>query len=91
LLVPVLPGYTVRMNSLPDIVQLVIGLLFIAGVAMVASAPEMLGALVEARRDALKRSAIVQAELDRKIAIAEASQAARQRGEAFTPPVDYDR
>ena len=38
----------------------------------------------------LKRD-LVEAELDRKTAIADAAIAARARGESYTPPADYDR
>jgi hypothetical protein len=33
----------------------------------------------------------VQAEIERKCAIAEEAQAARRRGETYVPPADYDR
>lgn len=47
--------------------------------------------LVRSRVEADHKRDEVQAELERKCAIADAAIAARARGESFTPPADYDR
>ena len=38
-----------------------------------------------------EQQAIRQAEIERKVAIAEAAAEARRRGQPFVPPADYDR
>ena len=62
---------------------------------MIADDPHNLYRLLNdgARRHA-RRSAEadrVQAEIERKVRIAEEAQAARRRGETYVPPADYDR
>ena len=79
------------MSSLPDAVQLVLGSLALIAMLAIPAAPELLRGWLDSRQEEERRAAHRDAELDRKIAIAEAAQAARARGETFTPPADYDR
>jgi hypothetical protein len=64
--------------------------MFIA-VGAVAAAPELLAGWASDRRDRFLKEAACQAEIERKLAIAEAAIAARRRGETYVPPSDYDR
>jgi hypothetical protein len=79
------------MDSIFGFFQLlgVLGLVFVMGA--VVSAPYWLAGFASSKRDEWERQLLQQAELDRKIAIAEAGMAARARGEAFVPPPDYGR
>jgi hypothetical protein len=79
------------MNSLPLILQIVLVIPILVVATFVLGAPELLGNWIAWKRDELRREQAQQAELDRKIAIAEAAGAARARGERFVPPADYDR
>ena len=79
------------MSELPVIVQLLLALPLLIGWVLIASAPQLLGSWAEAKRDDHERQMAQQAELERKLAIAEAAIAARARGEPFVPPADYDR
>ena len=79
------------MSSLPLILQILLMIPVVVAATFFLSGPEMIGAWIEWKRDDLKRERAQQAELDRKIAIAEAAAAARARGETFVPPSDYAR
>lgn len=83
--------YGVPMNSLPAIFQLVAVAVMLFGFVMVMNAPEILGHWAQGKRDEAERGLLQQAEIERKLAIAEAANAARARGERFVPPADYDR
>ena len=61
------------------------------GFVMFVNAPSILSGMIEAKRDQAELERHQQAEIARKLAIAEAANAARQRGETFVPPADYDR
>lgn len=79
------------MDRLPLILQIVLLIPLVFGATLFFCAPEIIANWIYSRRDDLRREAAQQAELDRKIAIAEAAAAARARGETFVPPADYDR
>ena len=79
------------MNSLPLTLQIVLVVPILVVATFVLGAPELFGNWIAWKRDEMQREAAQQAELDRKIAIAEAASAARARGERFVPPADYDR
>lgn len=79
------------MSSLPLILQIILAIPTLVGFTLVVCAPEIIADWIGSKRDDLRRERAQQAELDRKIAIAEAAAAARARGEAFVPPADYDR
>lgn len=79
------------MSGLPDLLVLLLALPLALLAFAAFGAQEIL--IFHARDKAFEaeRRAAQQAELHRKIAIAEAAAAARARGEAFVPPPDYDR
>ena len=79
------------MNSLPLILQIVLMIPVVVGFTLFVCAPEIIANWIGSKRDELRRERAQQAELDRKIAIAEAASVARARGETFVPPADYDR
>lgn len=79
------------MGELPVILQLLLAVPLLIGWVLFANAPQLLGSWAEAKRDDHERQMAQQAELERKLAIAEAANAARARGEPFVPPADYDR
>ena len=79
------------MSGLVDLVQLLFVVIVMIGVGLVVGAPEILAGYLREKHWEHERRQHQQAELDRKIAIAEAARAARARGETFVPPRDYDR
>ena len=79
------------MNGLPDLVQLLVAAPFLLAFMAIACAPELLAGWAHGKREEAQRRIAQQAELDRKLAIADAAIAARARGERFVPPADYDR
>lgn len=79
------------MGTGSDILDLILFAVGFLAIGAVACAPQLLASLGESRVDAFERDLRQRAELDRKIAIAEAAAAARARGEPFVPPEDYDR
>jgi hypothetical protein len=79
------------MGSLPLILQILLAIPILVGATLFLCGPEIIGAWIDSKRDDLRRERAQQAELDRKISIAEAAIAARARGETFVPPKDYDR
>ena len=79
------------MSGAEGFVYLVAGVLMMAGFLLVVSAPAILGGMIASRVEDEREAMLRQAELERKLAIADAAAAARGRGEAFVPPADYDR
>ncbi len=79
------------MSSLPLILQILLAAPILFGLVLVVTAPEMIGGWLSWKRDEVERERAQQAELERKLAIAEAAIVARNRGETFVPPADYDR
>lgn len=79
------------MSNLPDILQLMVGAVVIIGLVFIVNAPQFLAEWAHDKRRQAERQAVQQAEIERKLAIAEAANAARARGETFIPPADYDR
>lgn len=79
------------MSGLFDLVQLVLAVPLLLGVVAWLNAPQLIAGWAEGKREEAERRLVQQAELERKIAIAEASIAARERGETFIPPADYYR
>ena len=79
------------MNGLPLSLQALAAIAMLIGYVMVVNAPGILAGRLQAKRDDFERELAQQAEIERKLAIAEAAIAARQRGESFVPPADYDR
>lgn len=79
------------MNSLPVLLQVVLCGILLIGLVLVLNAPQVLAEWASDQRREAARRAVQQAELERKLAIAEAARAARARGEPFVPPPDYDR
>ena len=78
-------------TGLPGFVE---AILFFAGffaVGAVVCAPQMLAEWFWSRGERAQKEARQQAEIMRKVAIAEAAAEARKRGEPFVPPADYDR
>lgn len=74
---------------LPKVIQSEAALVGVLAVFMaVLSAPSWLGS---GKIEDFEKEAIRQAEIARKVAIAEAAAEARRRGVAFVPPEDYDR
>ncbi|MEA3016603.1 MAG: hypothetical protein QOI38_1325 [Sphingomonadales bacterium] len=63
----------------------------VVAVLSLFAAPYLLAGIVHDRNEEHQRRLLQEAELDRKLAIAEAAIAARARGESFVPPRDYDR
>lgn len=84
-------GYGETMNSLPLSLQVVLGAILLIGFVLVVNAPQLLAEWASGKRHEAERRAAQQAELERKLAIADAARAARARGEPFIPPPDYDR
>ena len=79
------------MNDLPVFLQALAAIAVLIGYVMIVNAPGILASRLQAKRDDFEREMAQQAEIERKLAIAEAAFAARQRGETFVPPADYDR
>jgi hypothetical protein len=79
------------MNDLPVFLQALAAIAVLIGYVLVVNAPGILASRFQANRDDFEREMAQQAEIERKLAIAEAAAAARQRGERFVPPADYDR
>ena len=79
------------MDSLPLFLQALAAIAVLIGYVLVVNAPGILAGLAQSKRDDFEREMLQQAEIERKLAIAEAAIAARQRGETFVPPADYDR
>jgi Tfp pilus assembly protein PilN len=79
------------MNNLPDVLQLLVGAIVMIGVALVLNGPQFLAEWAHDKQRQAERAATQQAEIERKLAIAEAAIAARGRGETFVPPADYAR
>ncbi|HEU0098428.1 MAG TPA: hypothetical protein VFQ67_06585 [Allosphingosinicella sp.] len=79
------------MNDLPLTLQIILAIPILVGATLFLCAPEILANWIVSKRDDSRRERAQLAELDRKIAIAEAAAAARARGEPFLPPADYDR
>ncbi len=79
------------MDAASGLLQLLGLFAVLVGLGAVVLAPELLAGMAQARRDDWEREVARQAELERKLAIAEAANAARRRGETFVPPADYDR
>ena len=79
------------MNSLPVFLQALAAIAVLIGYVLVVNAPGILAGRLQAKHDDFEREMAQQAEIERKLAIAEAAIAARQRGETFVPPADYDR
>lgn len=79
------------MSGAEGFLYLVAGIVMIAGFILVASAPALLAGMVATRVEDEREAMLQEAELERKLAIADAAAAARARGETFVPPADYDR
>ena len=79
------------MSSVTGFLQLMAVVGVMIGFMVFVCLPDILFSLARDRRDAQERDLVQEAELERKLAIAEAAIAARKRGEAFVPPADYDR
>ena len=69
---------------------IVVAGLFIA-VGGVLAAPMLFAGWADSRRDKFQQDLVLQSEIARKVAIAEAAIEARKRGEKFVPPDDYAR
>ena len=78
-------------TGLPPVIELILVLLFFGGGSILLAWPLLLAGWADGRRAKFERDLIVQAEIARKVAIAEAANEARKRGEKFVPPADYDR
>ena len=74
------------MSSAADLVQVIAFFGMFIAVGAVAAAPQLLAGWASDRRDRVLKEAACQAEIERQLAIA-----ARQRGETYVPPSDYDR
>jgi len=79
------------MSGLFDLLQLLFVFTLLIAIGAVLGAPYILAGYVHDKREEHQRRQLQQAELERKLAIAEAAIAARARGETFVPPRDYDR
>ena len=78
-------------TGLPGFVEAILFFVLFVAVGAVGAAPMMLASWASERRDKFEQDIIQQAEIARKVAIAEAAIEARKRGETFVPPDDYDR
>ena len=79
------------MDDLIGLFQLLGFLAVFMAVGAVCAAPQLLAGMASEQMDKFEREARQQAEIARKVAIAEAAIEARKRGETFVPPADYDR
>ncbi|MEA3041157.1 MAG: hypothetical protein QOC65_646 [Sphingomonadales bacterium] len=79
------------MSGLFDLLQLLFVLAVFIAIGGIASAPYLFAGFIQGKNEEHQRRLLQEAELDRKVAIAEAAIAARARGETFVPPRDYDR
>ena len=79
------------MSSLSGLIELIAVCGAFIAVALVYGAPMMFAQWAGDRRQKLEDDIVRQAEIARKVAIAEAAAEARRRGEPFVPPADYDR
>jgi hypothetical protein len=79
------------MSQAAQLLQMLVAIPLLIGVILVLNAPYFLAGWAAEKRDEARRRLARETELERKLAIAEAANAARRRGEAFVPPADYDR
>ena len=79
------------MQTAYALLQLLGAALILMAIGAVYLAPQILLDVASSRRRKFEQDAIQQSEIARKVAIAEAAIAARQRGETYVPPADYDR
>ena len=79
------------MSDLPSLIQLIAATAVFIAIGAVCAAPMILSNWASDRQQKFEDDLIAQAEIARKVAIAEAAIAARKRGERFVPPDDYDR
>jgi len=79
------------MHTLEDLWTLFVLFAAFAAFGVIACLPDWLRLAAGRGLASAEQSILQQAEIERKVRIAEEARAARERGETYVPPADYDR